>query len=204
MRLTNIRKLGRYENKETGQQVNIHKGQRPHSVGDVIFFIRSGERVQIPEADFYRGWKRLPEGVAPAKRVTNKQRVDAINALPQMHAHQLEIRKLVDKFGVFWLGGEKVLCIHVIAADAIKMAKPEEVVRVCVSILGDIRVGTKIIKAREMVVTYSDGSSGPFGSLENKVVELDDGAYTVYDTRGGRPAFQFKIGTNNVTAINFA
>uniref|UniRef100_A0AB39CEL9 Uncharacterized protein n=1 Tax=Pseudomonas phage HRDY3 TaxID=3236930 RepID=A0AB39CEL9_9VIRU len=60
-----------------------------------------------------------------------------------------------------------------------------------------------IIQARAMIVDYADGSSAPFGSLENKVVEKDGDVYTVYDTRGGRPAFHYQVGVNNVTAINF-
>lgn len=60
-----------------------------------------------------------------------------------------------------------------------------------------------IIKATQMIVTYADGSRGPFGSLRDKVVECTYGCfYTVYDTKGG-PAFTFMEGVNRVTKIEF-
>jgi len=61
MKLTRIRKLGRYECSATSQQVNIHKGQRVGACGDAIYYVRSGQRIVIPEAEFYREWKRIPE-----------------------------------------------------------------------------------------------------------------------------------------------
>lgn len=72
IRLTRIRKLGRYEHKTTGQQVNVHKGQRRDGgVGDIHFYTRSGERVLLPEAEFYRDWKRVEETTKEIKAVTN-------------------------------------------------------------------------------------------------------------------------------------
>lgn len=62
---------------------------------------------------------------------------------------------------------------------------------------------TTRIPATQMIVTYADGSHGPFGSLRNKVVERTYGCfYTVYDTKGG-PAFTFMEGLNRVTKIEF-
>jgi hypothetical protein len=61
MKLQGIRKLGRYQHKETGQQVNVHKGRIVNRTGDAYFFRRSGERVIICEADFFHDWSKISD-----------------------------------------------------------------------------------------------------------------------------------------------
>lgn len=61
MKLTGIRKLGRYQNKGTAQQVNVHKGRIVNRTGDAYFFVRSGERVIICEADFFHDWVKISD-----------------------------------------------------------------------------------------------------------------------------------------------
>ena len=53
MKLTRIRKLGRFMNPETGRPVNVHKGRKVGYSCDVMFFIRSGKRVFVSDRDFY-------------------------------------------------------------------------------------------------------------------------------------------------------
>ena len=57
MKLTRIRGVGRYVNPETGRAVNVRKGRRVGRSTDHLFFIRSGQRVFIEDADFYHNWK---------------------------------------------------------------------------------------------------------------------------------------------------
>jgi len=61
----------------------------------------------------------------------------------------------------------------------------------------------EIIKAQFMIIDFADGSSAPFSNLQHKVVEKEGEVYTVYDTRGGRPAYRYQVGVNGVSAINF-
>ena len=57
MKLTRVRKIGRYTNPETGRKVNVHKGTKVGYGTDALFFIRSGKRVVINDSEFYREWK---------------------------------------------------------------------------------------------------------------------------------------------------
>lgn len=59
MKLTNRRLLGRYTNPETNKPVNVHKARDVRRGIDWHFFVRSGKRVFIMEADFYAKWKRV-------------------------------------------------------------------------------------------------------------------------------------------------
>lgn len=58
MKLTNIKAVGRYTNPETGRPVNVKKGYKPGKSFDIYFFLRSGVRVYISEADFYQQWRK--------------------------------------------------------------------------------------------------------------------------------------------------
>lgn len=58
MRLTQIRKLGRYRNPATGRPVNVHQGQRVGRCGPVIFYLYRHERQFITERDFYHNWEK--------------------------------------------------------------------------------------------------------------------------------------------------
>ena len=60
MKLTRLRKLGRFKNPDTNQQVNIHKGTRVGRNDEWFFYLRSGVRVFISEKDFYNIWKQNP------------------------------------------------------------------------------------------------------------------------------------------------
>ena len=57
MKLSNIRNVGRFINPETGRAVNVKKGRQVGRSVDVLFFLRSGIRVLINDADFYNNWK---------------------------------------------------------------------------------------------------------------------------------------------------
>lgn len=57
MKLTNLRMLGRFQHKETKQQVNLHKGQRVGRGTDVHFYLRSGKRVLVSEQERYSDWQ---------------------------------------------------------------------------------------------------------------------------------------------------
>lgn len=57
--MINIRNLGRFENTETGQKVNIKKGRNPQRGTDGYFFIRSGVRVMISDRDYHHNWEKI-------------------------------------------------------------------------------------------------------------------------------------------------
>jgi len=60
MKLTNIRPVGRFRNEKTKQEVNIHRGRQVGRSVDVSYFLQSGRRVLVSEADLYGGdWKRI-------------------------------------------------------------------------------------------------------------------------------------------------
>lgn len=58
-RLTNLRPLGRFTNKETGQTVNIHKGRNPQRGTEHRFYLYKGKRVFISEFDYGKLWERV-------------------------------------------------------------------------------------------------------------------------------------------------
>lgn len=59
MKLSRIRILGRYTNPETNRAVNVHRGRRKARGTDHMFYVHSGRRVFINDADFYSNWKRV-------------------------------------------------------------------------------------------------------------------------------------------------
>lgn len=61
MRLTDIQTLGRYECKTTGQNCNVKKGRQFDRASGVIYYLRSGKRVIIPDGEFYRDWKKCSD-----------------------------------------------------------------------------------------------------------------------------------------------
>ena len=61
MKLSNIRIVGRYRNEKSGQTVNLHRGRRVGRGDDITFYLRSGKRVIVAEADVYGEWKRVSE-----------------------------------------------------------------------------------------------------------------------------------------------
>ena len=58
MKLTNIRKIGRFINPETGRPVNVHQGRQVGRSNDVLFYLRSGIRQYITDRDFYNTWRK--------------------------------------------------------------------------------------------------------------------------------------------------
>lgn len=58
IKLTNCRKVGRYANKTTGKEVNIHKG-RHRSGWDSYFYLRSGKRVFVMQSEMGEAWRRI-------------------------------------------------------------------------------------------------------------------------------------------------
>lgn len=56
MKLTNIRSRGRRINPETGRAVNVYIGRKKGYGVDVLYFLRSGNRVFIPDSEFSK-WK---------------------------------------------------------------------------------------------------------------------------------------------------
>ena len=61
MRLTNIRRMGRYVNPETGRPVNVHKGRKKGYGVDVMFWLLRGKRQFISDFEFSRSWKKEQE-----------------------------------------------------------------------------------------------------------------------------------------------
>jgi hypothetical protein len=56
MKLTNLRQVGRFKNKETGKEVNIHKGKHPERSHSYYFYLRMGKRVFVPESELRSAW----------------------------------------------------------------------------------------------------------------------------------------------------
>lgn len=52
-RLRNIRLLGRYKHLPTGKEWNVYKGNDKKRGTDHIFYLKSGKREYITDADFY-------------------------------------------------------------------------------------------------------------------------------------------------------
>jgi hypothetical protein len=62
MKLSHIRKLGRYIHIDTGQKINVKKGYNQERGTDHIFYLYRGKRISISESDFYRGkYKKIDE-----------------------------------------------------------------------------------------------------------------------------------------------
>ncbi len=57
--LTNVRKLGRYTNPNTGSDVNVHKGRVAGRSTDVLFWLKSGVRQFVSDREFYGDWKTV-------------------------------------------------------------------------------------------------------------------------------------------------
>ncbi len=58
MRLTNLRKIGRFINPETGRPVNVHQGRQVGRSNDVLFYLVSGKRQIITDRSFYNDWRK--------------------------------------------------------------------------------------------------------------------------------------------------
>lgn len=58
MKLSHIRPLGRFKDKETGKVVNVKKGRRVNRSTDILFYLYRGNRVIIPDRDFYENWEK--------------------------------------------------------------------------------------------------------------------------------------------------
>lgn len=57
--LSNITNLGRFKNVQTGKCYNIKKGKMVQRSIDLLFYIRSGKRVFIPDSDFYSTYEKI-------------------------------------------------------------------------------------------------------------------------------------------------
>jgi hypothetical protein len=58
-KLSNIRKLGRYKNTETGSEYNIKKGRNMQRGTDLIFYLYRGKRQFISDRDFYSIYEKV-------------------------------------------------------------------------------------------------------------------------------------------------
>lgn len=61
-KLSNIKKLGRYKNIETGKEYNLKKGRNMQRKTDLIFYLYRGKRIFVSDFDFYS--KKLYEKVS--------------------------------------------------------------------------------------------------------------------------------------------
>jgi hypothetical protein len=59
MKLTRIRKYGRYINPLTGRDVNVHVGTQVNRSNSVLFYLYRGKRILITDRDFYHNWKAV-------------------------------------------------------------------------------------------------------------------------------------------------
>jgi hypothetical protein len=59
MKLSNIIKLGRFKNKETGQEYNVKKGRNLQRSTDHYFYTYSGGRIFITDADFHHKHEKI-------------------------------------------------------------------------------------------------------------------------------------------------
>ena len=53
MKLSNIRRVGRFRNTETNKEYNIKKGRQKDRSVDILFYIYRGKRIIISDMDFY-------------------------------------------------------------------------------------------------------------------------------------------------------
>lgn len=58
-RLTNIRELGRFRNKQTGAEYNVKKGRNMQRGTDLIFYLYRNKRQFISDADFYHNHEKI-------------------------------------------------------------------------------------------------------------------------------------------------
>ena len=58
MRLTRLRKIGRFVNPETGRAVNVHQGRQVGRSNDVLFYLLKNRRMYITDSAFYHDWKK--------------------------------------------------------------------------------------------------------------------------------------------------
>lgn len=58
MKLTNLRKVGRFRNKSTNKEVNIHKGKKPGYSTDTYFYLYMGKRIYISCQELSAEWER--------------------------------------------------------------------------------------------------------------------------------------------------
>jgi hypothetical protein len=58
-KLSNIRPLGRYQDKTTGKEVNVKKGHNKQRGTDVLFYLYQNKRVVINDRDFYTNFKKI-------------------------------------------------------------------------------------------------------------------------------------------------
>lgn len=62
MRLSHIKHVGRYEDTETGKLFNIKVGKNMQRGTDIMFYLRSGSRVYISDADFWSNKRYIKIG----------------------------------------------------------------------------------------------------------------------------------------------
>ena len=61
MKLTNLRKVGRFRNKDTGKEVNIHKGRVVGRSCDVYYYLYRNSRIYVAIAELYSEWEKTNE-----------------------------------------------------------------------------------------------------------------------------------------------
>jgi len=59
MKLTNVRPVGRYLNTITGQKYNVKIGQKFGRSTDYYFYLQSGIRMYINDADFHNNHTKI-------------------------------------------------------------------------------------------------------------------------------------------------
>jgi len=57
IKMTNIRKVGRFINPDTNRPVNVHKGRRVGRSTDHYFWILRGTRQIISQDEYFKKWK---------------------------------------------------------------------------------------------------------------------------------------------------
>lgn len=60
MRITNIRKVGRFKNLETEQEYNVYKGQRTSRSTTHYFYLYRNKRILIPDSEYFNNHTKTP------------------------------------------------------------------------------------------------------------------------------------------------
>jgi len=58
MKLTRLRKVGRFKNPDTDNFVNVYKGRRAGYGDSWYFYLYRNQRQFINESDFFKKWKK--------------------------------------------------------------------------------------------------------------------------------------------------
>lgn len=61
MKLRNIRAIGRYKNKKSGEEYNIKKGTKVSRSTDHIFYLYRNQRQFISDKVFYSNYEKIKE-----------------------------------------------------------------------------------------------------------------------------------------------